>query len=125
MKTKILFVPHDLEFVFIDSQSQLERNKNDPKQQAVFEVRECVVKTGPKKGKIEKKIVLWIGSHTFKKRRRLRNGNLIFTCNYLSAVVGVEDEGSGGTLGYQSWPCQTKTQRKGEFGMALSFLLYS
>ena len=41
----------------------------EAEQQAVFEVRECVVKTGPKKGKIEKKIVLWIGGRRQKRRQ--------------------------------------------------------
>ena len=53
----------------------------EAEQQGVFEVRESIVKTGLKKGKIEKKVVLCIGRHTFKKWRQLRNGNLIFTCN--------------------------------------------
>ena len=56
------------------------------------------MKTGSKKGQIEKKIVLTIGS-TFKKRYKMRNENLLFTCNscqklnhYLSAVVEIQDQ---------------------------------
>ena len=68
----------------------------------MFDVREHLVKTGSNKGKMEKKVGLTIGNHTFKRRRKMGNGNYIFTCNgcdkighYLSAVVGVEDEESG------------------------------
>ena len=73
----------------------------EDKPEAVFEVREHEVKSGSQKGKIQKIVVLSIGSHNFKRRRKMRNGSHIFTCNgcekighYLSAVVGVEDEES-------------------------------
>ena len=65
----------------------------------VFDVTHKTVKTGAKKGNVEKKISLTIGNNIFKKRKKQKNGNLVFTCNgcekeglYLSTVVGVEDE---------------------------------
>ena len=51
----------DKNFQSDDSIHSSNSEAEEAEQQAVFEVRECVVKTGPKKGKIEKKIVLWIG----------------------------------------------------------------
>ena len=86
-----------IQSVSIPPDSELEDEEDEP--EAVFEVREHVVKTGSKKGQIEKKIVLTIGSYTFKKRYKMRNGNLLFTCNscqklnhYLSAVVEIQDQ---------------------------------
>ena len=65
----------------------------------VFEIRNHLIKSGPKKGETVKKILLIIGQRIFKKRRTLKNGNLVFTCNscqkigdYVSAIVAVEDE---------------------------------
>ena len=65
----------------------------------MFEIRNHLIKSGPKKGETVKKILLIIGQRIFKKRRTLKNGNLVFTCNscqkigdYVSAIVAVEDE---------------------------------
>ena len=57
------------------SDSEVEEDKPE----AVFEVREHVVKTGSQKGKIQKIVSLSIGNHTFKRRRKMGNGNQIFT----------------------------------------------
>ena len=68
--------------------------------QPIFQVTEKVVKTGPKKGKTEKKVTLILGQNIFKRRKNLRNGSVLFTCNgcenagvYLSAVASVTNEG--------------------------------
>ena len=53
----------------------------------VFDVTHKTVKTGAKKGNVEKKISLTIGNNIFKKRKKQKNGNLVFTCN------GCEKEG--------------------------------
>ena len=66
----------------------------------IFQVTEKVVKTGPKKGKTEQKVTLILGQNIFKRRKNLRNGSVLFTCNgcenagvYLSAVASVTNEG--------------------------------
>ena len=63
----------------------------------IFEVKEKTVKTGAKKGTVVKTVT--IGIHTFKKRKKIRNGNVVFTCNdcqrknrYISAVASVDEE---------------------------------
>ena len=53
-----------------DSDFEVQTEDEEDEPEAVFEVREHVVKTGSKKGQIEKKIVLTIGSYTFKNDTR-------------------------------------------------------
>lgn len=65
----------------------------------VFEISEVTLKTGRNKGKVVKRISLVLGNHVFKRNKKIANGKIIFSCNgcekqgqYLSAVVGTEDE---------------------------------
>ena len=78
--------------IHLTSDSEAEEEVEE-EPEAVFDVREHLVKTGSNKGKMEKKVGLTIGNHTFKRRRKMGNGNYIFTCNgcdrighYLSAA---------------------------------------
>ena len=64
-----------------------------------FQITMKTVKTGPKKGNVEKKITLVIGDHFFKRSKKFADGKMVFTCNgcqkegvYLSAVAGTENE---------------------------------
>ena len=64
-----------------------------------FQITMKTVKTGPKKGNVEKKITLVIGDHFFKRSKKFADGKMVFTCNgcqkegvYLSAVAGMENE---------------------------------
>ena len=71
-----------------------------PEPEPVFDVTTKTVKTGVKKGNVEKKVSLIIGNTIFKKRKTQKNGNIVFSCNgcqkeglYLPALVGIEGKG--------------------------------
>ena len=58
------------------------------------------------KGVTRETVSLMIGNHIFRKRRQLKNGSVIFTCNgppktYLSAIARIIEDG---TYELVEWP---------------------
>ena len=56
--------------IHLTSDSEAEEEVEE-EPEAVFDVREHLVKTGSNKGKMEKKVGLTIGNHTFKRQRKM------------------------------------------------------
>ena len=75
-----------------------------------FEVKKTQGKLGKMKGVTREKVSLMIGNHIFRRRRQLKNGSVIFTCNgceamapktYLSAIARIIEDG---TYQLVEWP---------------------
>ena len=75
-----------------------------------FDVKKTQGKLGKMKGVAREKVSLMIGNHIFRRRRQLKNGSVIFTCNgceamapktYLSAIARIIEDG---TYELVEWP---------------------
>ena len=75
-----------------------------------FEIKTTEGKFGKMKGVAREKVSLLLGNYIFHKRRQLKNGSIIFSCNgceaqvpklYLSAIARITEEG---TYELVEWP---------------------
>ena len=89
---------------------ELEDEEEDSIPQHEFDVKITQGKFGKMKGVTREKVSLMIGNHIFRKRRQLKNGSVIFTCNgceamapktYLSAIARIIEDG---TYQLVEWP---------------------
>ena len=85
---------------------ELEDEEEDSIPQHEFDVKITQGKFGKMKGVTRETVSLMIGNHIFRKRRQLKNGSVIFTCNgppktYLSAIARIIEDG---TYQLVEWP---------------------
>ena len=75
-----------------------------------FDIKTTEGKFGRMKGVAREKVSLTIGNNIFRKRRQIKNGSIIFTCNgcepmapkkYLSAITRITEDG---TYELIEWP---------------------